>query len=73
MNLLKNMKPIVAVILVFSFIFSASACGKTDAKEKPSIIAQLKDKIFNKDEPTTTAPYTEYYNEPVTEAVTGSL
>ena len=71
MNLLKNMKPIVAVILVLSFAFSASACGKTDTKEKPSIIAQLKDKIFNKDEPTTTttAPYTEYYNEPVTDTV----
>ena len=72
MNLLKNMKPIVAVILVLSFVFSASACGKTDTKEKPGIIAQLKDKIFNKDEPTTTttAPYTEYYNEPATEAQT---
>ena len=67
MKLSKYIKPVIAILLIFSFVFSASACGKI------SVIEKIKDKFFDKTEVTsttenTTEYYTEIYTQPETQA-----
>lgn len=65
MKLSKYIKPVIAILLIFSFVFSASACGKID------IIDKLKEKFTNKTEDvSTTENTTEYYTEIYTQPET---